>query len=422
LIFSEYNKNKLNSNIMKKILITLLIILVAVLLCAIFFIWKNLRGAAPAILSPEINIADSIPLSEEIQNNELRNLPPEENKTDMPLQLPPGFRISIFAKNLSGARVMAKDTLGNMWVSRPSANVITFLEIKDGLVVGQNNTLVGLNGPHGLAFDPDQPLLLYIAEKDKITKVPLYSEGGYQKIADLPSGGGHSTRTLLFGPDKRLYVSSGSSCNVCVEKDPRRAAVYSLNRDGSDFREFASGLRNSVFMALHPETQEIWATEMGRDLLGDNLPPDEINILQDGKNYGWPYCFGKKIHDDNFDPDGDRAQFCKASEASQIDIPAHSAPLGLAFLKNSRWPAEYKNNLLVAYHGSWNRSVPTGYKIVRHKFNREGRYLGVEDFITGWLQGGNVLGRPVDILEDEDGKIYISDDKAGMIYLVEHIK
>ena len=389
--------------------------------------WKNFRGAGPAFSEPSQNISDLIPSSSdiaEIQPSELAEnvaKPPAENTTNMPLKLPPGFRISVFAKNLPGARVMAIDTLGNMWVSRPNANVVTLLEIQNGKVTNQNDTLVGLRRPHGLAFDPDDPLLLYIGEENKITKVPLYTEGEYQKIADLPSGGGHSTRTLLFTPDKKLLVSIGSSCNVCVESDARRSAIYSLNRDGSDFREFAAGLRNSVFLALHPNTNEIWATEMGRDFLGDNLPPDEVNIIREGKNYGWPYCYGKQIHDSQFDPSNSRTDFCASTEPSKVDIPAHSAPLGLSFLSGEAWPQEIQNNLLVSYHGSWNRSAPTGYKVVRYKFDAAGNPSAAEDFITGWLSGGNALGRPVDILSTTDGKIYISDDHAGVIYLVELI-
>lgn len=418
--------------ISRTILILTITLAAAGLLWAGVVIWKNFRGAGPALTQPVQNIADLIPPAGEIQNDSAsQEIPPpasaetsagkSENATNTPLKLPPGFRVSIFAKNLPGARVMALDMLGNMWVSRPNANVVTLLEIQSGRVANQNDTLVGLNHPHGLAFDPDEPLLLYIAEENKIVKIPLYTEGEYQKIVDLPSGGGHSTRTLLFTPDKKLLVSIGSSCNVCVERDARRSAIYSLNRDGTDFREFARGLRNSVFLTLHPETREIWATEMGRDLLGDNVPPDEVNVIREGKNYGWPYCYGKQIHDSSFDSSGARTDFCAATEPSKIDIQAHSAPLGLAFLSNANWP-DFKNNLLVAYHGSWNRSVPTGYKIVRYKFDAAGNPSAPEDFITGWLSGGSALGRPVGILESPDGKIYISDDHAGVIYLVERIK
>jgi len=193
------------------------------------------------------------------------------------------------------------------------------------------------------------------------------------------------------------------------------------DKEGSGFHQFASGLRNSVFMVNHPVTGEIWATEMGRDFLGDNLPPDEINIIREGKSYGWPYCYGNKIQDKKFDSSDKAKQICENSEPAKIEIPAHSAPLGLAFFpENSAWPRDYWNNLLVAYHGSWNRTEPAGYKIVRYKLDREGTILGQEDFISGWLAGKNATGRPVGILIQPDGKIFISDDKAGVVYLIEY--
>ncbi|HEY9072488.1 MAG TPA: PQQ-dependent sugar dehydrogenase, partial [Desulfobaccales bacterium] len=206
-------------------------------------------------------------------------------------------------------------------------------------------------------------------------------------------------------------------CNVCVEQDWRYAKILMANADGSDLKTFASGLRNSVFMAAHPLTGLIWATEMGRDWLGDNLPPDEINLILEGKDYGWPYCYGKRVHDDQFDPQGLKRDFCQTTMPSYIDIPAHSAPLGLAFFPAS-WPKPYRYDLLVAYHGSWNRTIPTGYKVVRYQLDEAGNFVGVDDFITGWLTPDGALGRPVDILITDDGEIYISDDKAGVIYRV----
>jgi glucose/arabinose dehydrogenase len=170
-------------------------------------------------------------------------------------------------------------------------------------------------------------------------------------------------------------------------------------------------------MAVHPVTGQIWATEMGRDYLGDELPPDEINIIKESYDYGWPLCYGKNIHDTDFDKNTDNPCKEPIMRASYIDIPAHSAPLGLAFFPVEGWPKEYRYNLLVAYHGSWNRSEPTGYKIVRYRLDNMGNYLGREDFITGWLTRDNkALGRPVDILIRSDGVIFISDDKAGLIY------
>ena len=167
-----------------------------------------------------------------------------ENLTGLPLKIADGFSISIFAQNLKDARDMAFDSMGNLWVSRPDEGVITLIEIENGRAARQNDVLRNLNKPHGLAFDPDTPNLLYFAEENKISKIPLYSDAPPQKLVDLPSGGRHITRSLIFGADKRLYVSIGSSCDVCVESDKRRGTIYSMNPDGSDFKEFASGLRN----------------------------------------------------------------------------------------------------------------------------------------------------------------------------------
>lgn len=410
---------------MKKNLTYIAIVLVLVLLVSGFFLWKknSLEIATETFQTPSsVGNPNVVAVIDNIQQNETGNEQTSgENVTDFPLTLPKGFRISVFAKNLAGARVMLFDSLGNMWVSRSTENVVTMLEIQNGKVVEQKNVLTDLNNPHGLVIDPDDPFLMYIGEEDKITKIRLNSDAKYEKIVDLPFPAGHSTRTLIFGPDKKLLVSIGSSCNVCNEDDQRRAAIYSLDRDGKNFQMFAGGLRNSVFMDINPLTNEIWATEMGRDRLGDNIPPDEINIIRQGENYGWPYCYGKQEHDSVFDSRNEKIEFCRSTTPSIIDVPAHSAPLGLAFLKSSNLPSEYANDILVSYHGSWNRSVPTGYKVVRHQFDSQGNYLGVEDFITGWLDNGAVWGRPVGILDDGSGRIFISDDKAGVIYLLEYL-
>ena len=196
-----------------------------------------------------------------------------------------------------------------------------------------------------------------------------------------------------------------------------------MNPDGSDFEEFARGLRNAVFFTWSYVDARMWATEMGRDWLGDELPPDEINIIEKGKDYGWPHCYGKNIHDVDFDKNVvyKRKPCMEPFETpSYIDIPAHSAPLGLAFVPEEGWPKEYWYDLIVAYHGSWNRNEPTGYKVVRLKLDEDGNFEGVEDFITGWLRPDGALGRPVDILLEPGGVMYISDDKAGVIYRVSY--
>ncbi|HEY4509795.1 MAG TPA: PQQ-dependent sugar dehydrogenase [Candidatus Paceibacterota bacterium] len=386
-----------------------------------FTYWGQIRGLGPAILPPVDDIEDIIDGS---------TSSPQENLIEFPLVLPEGFSISIFAKDLPGARVMAFDGLGNMWVSQTSEGKITLLEVRDGKVQSQNAVFQNLQRPHGLAFHPQQSSLLYFAEEDGVSRVPVYSEAKPEKLFDLPRGGNHFTRTLMFAPDGRLLTSVGSTCNACEESDWRRAAVLVSNEDGEDLKVFAKGLRNAVFMATHFVTGEIWATEMGRDFLGDDLPPDEINILKEDGDYGWPYCYGKNVSDTAYAQNSG----CDNFIPSHIDLQAHSAPLGLAFIPEdpstssgqAAWPEEYWYNLLVAYHGSWNRSEPTGYKVVRFKLDAHGNYEGMdstgspqgEDFISGWLDGDRALGRPVDILVQPGGVMYISDDKAGVIYKV----
>src|SRR3989344_3051097 len=345
-----------------------------------FTYWGQIRGLGPAILPPVDDIEDIIDGS---------TSSPQENLIEFPLVLPGGFSISIFAKDLPGARVMAFDGLGNMWVSQTSEGKITLLEVRDGKVQSQNVILQNLQRPHGLAFHPQQSSLLYFAQEDGVFRMPVYSETKPEKLFDLPRGGNHFTRTLMFAPDGRLLTSVGSTCNACEESDWRRAAVLVSDEDGKDLKVFAKGLRNAVFMTTHFVTGEIWATEMGRDFLGDNLPPDEVNILKDpstssgqgAPNYGWPICYGKNVPDISYAQNAD----CDNFNPSHIDLQAHSAPLGLALIPEEGWPEEYWYDLLVAYHGSWNRSDPTGYKVVRFKLDAQGNPPaggeGAEDFI-----------------------------------------
>jgi len=373
-----------------------------------------------------------VPEQVPVENSQNSKKPDTAGDSLSGFEVPDGFSLSMFAKDIPGARVMAFDTEGNMWVSQTSEGQITKIEIDNGKIVSQNAVFRNLNRPHGLVIDGST---LYYAEETKITRVALDSDDKGQKIADLPrGGGGHYTRTLLHGPDDRLYVSIGSTCNVCHEKDERNAAVYSMNKDGTDFKKVAKGLRNAVFMALNPVDGKIYVTEMGRDNLGDDLPPDEINIIGPSSpsgqnsvpNFGWPICYGKNIHDTDFDKNTYIRNPCMEpfEIPSFVDLPAHSAPLGLAFVPEEGWPEAYWYNLLVAYHGSWNRSTPTGYKIARVKLDAKGKYLGAEDFITGWLtKDGNLpagrqgkIGRPVDIKILPGGVAYISDDAAGVIY------
>jgi glucose/arabinose dehydrogenase len=383
-----------------------------VVIIGVVFWWNNLRGVGPVIKDAPGNIADIID-----QNNE--NPEPAKNETNFPLKLPDGFTISVFARDLPNARLLEFDNQGNLWVSRSSAGAITKLEIKEGKVVGQQDVFRGLDGPHGIAFDPQDGNILYVAEESKVSKVNV-NDKKFQKLADLPSGGGHSTRTVKVGPDDRLYVSIGSSCNVCDEGDERRASIYVLNKDGSNFKRYAYGLRNSVDMAFSHVDGRMWATDNGRDLIGDNIPPEEINIIEEGKNYGWPNCYGNNIHDTNFDKKTYIRNPCMEpfEIPAKVEMQAHSAPLGLDFVPEEGWPEDYWYDLIVAFHGSWNRTQPTGYKLVRIKLDDKGNYQGTEDFITGWLTKDGALGRPVEVLTQPGGNMYVTDDKAGLVYKI----
>jgi glucose/arabinose dehydrogenase len=339
------------------------------------------------------------------------------------LTMPPGFHIEIFAE-APHARQMAFSPGGVLLVTDMSdGTVLAFPDRKHtGRAEAMVPVLSGLNAPHGIAF---HNLKLYVAEINAVRQYDWDESqlraGNEKKIVDLPgSGGGHSTRTILFANGK-MYIAVGSSCNVCVEDDKGRAAVTVYNEDGSGERIFASGLRNAVGLTLNPKTNTIWATDNGRDWLGDNLPPEEVNDLgPSGGNAGWPYCYGNRVPDRSQSKDYD----CSKTIAPAVEVQAHSAPLGLLFYGGEMFPPEYRGNLFVTFHGSWNRSVPTGYKVVRIKFNDKGEPQGPpEDFISGWLRPGETkkgvwMGRPVGLVVGPDGAMYVTDDSAGVVYRV----
>ncbi len=391
----------------------------------VLHLWRAVR---PAVAPAPQDIAELIEQAEAPEPAPAR---PTENTTGMPLTLPPGFSISIFARDLGSPRVMAFGPEGALYASITSQGKILALRDRDGDGRAEDVRVVAekLNKPHGLAFRCEfERCKLFVAEANAVSTYDI--EPGTlravnrKKIIDLPADGGHFTRTLMFLPypnENKLLISVGSSCNVCEEKDWRRSKVLIANADGSDLKVFASGLRNAVFLETHPVTGAVWATEMGRDRLGDNLPPDEINIVEEGKDYGWPVCYGKNIHDTQFDKKTYVRDPCADKMAPQIELQAHSAPLGIAFVPEEGWPEEYWYNALVAYHGSWNRSDPTGYTVARMKLDAQGKFLGEEDFISGWLtEEGEALGRPADIIAMPGGTVYISDDKAGVIYRVSY--
>ena len=335
------------------------------------------------------------------------------------LTLPDGFEIAVFAAGMARARFMAWSSEGDLLISEtlPSNGKVYVLPDRDHDGVADDRVVFaqGLRSPHGLAFYQNY---LYVAEETRVVRFVWQggqpAAGPPEAIVEGLPGGGHITRTIGFGPDDKLYLSVGSSCNVCLEADERRAAITQYNPDGSGGRVYARGLRNAVGFIWRPGTDEFWATNMGRDNLGDDMPPETINLVRDGADFGWPYCHNGTIPDPQFASRGSCANVARPA----VEMQAHSAPLGLRFYTGEMFPPDFDGDLLVAFHGSWNRTEPTGYKLVRVRF-QDGRPTGqVEDFVTGWLAGGDDWGRPVDVIVSADGSVYLSDDSLGVVYRI----
>lgn len=384
----------------------------------------------------------SIPKQDEtITEEEQENTVSPKIDTKAPIvagiTVPDGFEIQLFADKVKGARTIQFDPSGRIIVAQTSEGRILSLQDKDGDATAETRKTIAqnLDKPHGMTFDcpiddRNLPCYLYVAQRAELGRFLYDAEKpalvNYEKLVSLGFSrtDRHFTRSLLFLPSPNehiLLISIGSSCDVCNEKDPMHAKIMAYDTKTKTLSEYASGLRNATFLEINPVDGKIFATEMGRDGLGDNIPPDEINIIEQGKNYGWPICYGKNTHDTTFDKNTYIQNPCADKEPSFIDLPAHSAPLGLAFIPEEGWPEDYWYDIVVAFHGSWNRTEPTGYKIMRLKMDAKGNYEGAEDFISGWLTSkGTKLGRPVDIKVQPGGTVYISDDSRGAIYLMTH--
>jgi glucose/arabinose dehydrogenase len=321
---------------------------------------------------------------------------------------------------LNGPRFLSFGPDGVLYVAdRGNDRIVALPDANSDGIADEIRTFAdGLDKPHSLTFHEGA---WYVGVPTGIVRLEDSNGDGradqIETLFDDYSTNGHNTRTVLFLPDGRMIVSVGSSCNVCDEEDPRRGAI--LIYDGPQStgeRIFASGLRNAVGLDLHPESGELWAVNNGRDLMGDELPPETLYIVRDGKDYGWPRCHSGDIEDPDFGFDG----ACAGVEEPILEMQAHSAPLGMLFYTGESFPEEYRGDLFIAFHGSWNRSVPTGYKVVRLPLDGSTPIAALEDFATGWLdeESGEVFGRPVGLALGPDGALYISDDKSGIVYRI----
>lgn len=401
---------------------TILLIIVLLLFAGaggVYFFSQKIGDIRPALLpAKDFNTEDNITA----ENSGLLGHTP----SNLPLTVPKGYAFTVFAEGLGKPRDL-ETYFNEILVSIPERGEVVMLTDtdNDGKANEQKVLLSGLNNPHGFSFFAGK---LFVAEETELVR---YSWDGPNKTAskekvlfNLPSGGRHTTRSIDFDQDGNLYVSIGSTCDVCYEKDARISTVMISDTEGNNPRVFAKGLRNAPFITFDPKTKMIWGTEMGRDFLGDSLPPDEINIIKEGKNYGWPTCYGNKVHDTTFTKVkiDDPKKICANTESPVYEIPAHSAPLGLQFINHPYFSQEWKGDLLVAYHGSWNSTKPVGYKIVRLDVEGD-KVVGSEDFMTGFLpadsaSSSQVIGRPVDMVFDKQESLYVSDDKSGRIYKI----
>ena len=337
------------------------------------------------------------------------------------ISLPPGFSISTYADNVPDARSMALSPNNILFVgSRNAGKIYAVIDKDRDFVADEVITIAkGLNMPNGVAFlDGD----LYVAEIHRIIKFTDIEKRLRNPpkreivLGTLPNKKWHGWKFIKFGPDGKLYVPVGAPCNVCEPEDELFGTITRMNMDGSGLEIFARGVRNSVGFDWHPETRELWFTDNGRDMLGDNLPPDELNHApRSGLHFGFPYLHGSDVVDPEFGKKTNNLNFTKPAQ----ELGPHVASLGMQFYTGKMFPDEYTHQIFIAEHGSWNRSEPIGYRISLVKLENS-KPVSYEIFAQGWLQKNKVLGRPVDLEIMADGSLLVSDDYSGKIYRITH--
>lgn len=339
--------------------------------------------------------------------------PLDEAELKASIVLPQGWSFAVFAKGLHSPRLMQITSGGDILVSLSKAGSIARVAADgdgDGRADAVTILAEGLQFPHGLLLEND---VLYVAEEHQVTRyrVDGAAFANPQKVAEgLPAGGDYASRTLKRGPDGKLHLSIGSSCNVCQESSELSAALLTIGEDGQ-LSILARGLRNTVGFDWQPVTGMLYSLDNGRDGLGDEIPPDELNLIISGQHYGWPYRYGQNVKDPEV---GDSIPSGLNPIQPVYEFDAHVAPLALTFLKSASDP-QLKTAALVTKHGSWDRSERVGYEIVSLHWHDDGR-IEEQPFLTGCLRGQQILCRPVDVIEARDGTLFVSDDFAGAIY------
>lgn len=335
------------------------------------------------------------------------------------ISLPDGFAIQYYFTDIPNARSMCYvDSVLFVGTRKGDGKVYAVVDTNKDYKGDKLYVLArGLFMPNGVAYKDGD---LYIAEVNRVIKLPnilKHLDNPPKPVIirdDLPDKTHHGWKFIRFGPDGKLYVPIGAPCNVCLEKDRRFATICRMNPDGSYFEIYAEGVRNTVGFDWHPVTRELWFTDNGRDWLGDDLPPDELNrAYKKGLHFGFPFCHGGDIPDPEF---GDK-RACSEFEPPAMKLGPHVAALGMRFYTGKMFPKEYKHQIFIAEHGSWNRSKKIGYRITLVRLDGN-KAVSYEVFAEGWLQGEKAWGRPVDVEILPDGSMLISDDRAGAIYRI----
>jgi glucose/arabinose dehydrogenase len=337
------------------------------------------------------------------------------------INLPKGFKIHIYAREVPGARSMAMGTQKVVFVGSRDQGTVYALVDHDGDGQSDKKHVVAsdLHSPNGVAFRNNA---LYVAEISRVIRLDNIMERLADPPApvvvndDFPSDPHHGWKYIAFGPDGKLYVPVGAPCNVCLKEDPRFATIMRMNADGSGLEIFAEGIRNTVGFDWHPVSGVLWFTDNGRDWMGDDKPPDILaRAPRPGMHFGFPFCHAGYLADPEF---GDRRS-CSEFAKPSIKLGPHVAALGMKFYTGRQFPKEFYQDIFIAEHGSWNRTVPIGYRITRVRLNGN-EAVSYEVFAEGWLRGVKAFGRPVDILILSDGSMLVSDDRAGVIYRIHY--
>jgi len=344
------------------------------------------------------------------------------------LHAPDGFRINKFAEGMINPRMLAVSDDGTIYVTRRDIGDCVMLRDTNGDGVADARKVVAERPDmHGIAIDGRR---MYLTAVKEVYTADIQSDGTLANftriISDLPDAGQHPNRTLAIGPDKQLYVSVGSTCNTCDEANPENATMLQVTPDGYYRTIFASGLRNTIGFGWHPATHELWGMDNGVDWFGDDDQKEELNHIERGKRYGWPFVYADGKLSPDREPKGGitNAQWRQQSTEPVLLYTAHSAPLQMAFYTGSQFPEEYRNDAFVAMRGSWNRKTPSGYEVVRIRFDKAGKPQGIEPFVTGFVQqegtGYGYIARLAGCAVAKDGSLLVSDDKNGVIYRISY--